>query len=283
MKRILFSTALVLFAAPAWAADWVSDTTPPPLTTGPILVGEGISVQMDTTRYVAVNSSGAYVPGTQVNPDGTFKATCIGCSWRPKTAAEIAAGPASMANDPSTAQQWTPAVGATNNITGASAKIAIEGAEFSNKNGSKTSIQAGGIASQQGSSYTVVTPQGIATNGAVVANVIAAPTMITQGASGTTYNVGNTLDAHSALLSQHSATLEEHARGIAIAMALPDAWIESNKRFAIAGSVGGFGDETAIGAAAILRLDDVWSVNGKFGSDTSFEEFGWQVGARASW
>lgn len=91
------------------------------------------------------------------------------------------------------------------------------------------------------------------------------------------------ITANTALLSQHSATLEEHARGIAIAMALPDAWIESNKRFAIAGSVGGFGDETALGAAAILRLDDVWSVNGKLGSDTSFEEFGWQVGARASW
>ncbi len=92
-----------------------------------------------------------------------------------------------------------------------------------------------------------------------------------------------TLNAHSALLSQHTAKLEEHAKGLAIAMSLPDAWIEANKRFAIAGSIGGFGDETALGFAGILRLDDVWSVNGKLGADTDFSEFGWTVGARASW
>lgn len=86
-----------------------------------------------------------------------------------------------------------------------------------------------------------------------------------------------------ARLNAYEGKLEQHAKGIAIAMSLPDAWIESNKRFAIAGSVGGFDGETALGAAAILRLDDVWSVNGKLGSDTSFEEFGWQLGARASW
>lgn len=91
------------------------------------------------------------------------------------------------------------------------------------------------------------------------------------------------INAHSALLSGHTAKLDEHGKGIAIAMALPDAWIESNKRFAIAGNIGGFGDETAIGAAVILRLDDVWSINGKLGADTGFEEFGWTAGARASW
>ncbi len=99
----------------------------------------------------------------------------------------------------------------------------------------------------------------------------------------TTADHERAISAHSALLSQHTAELDRHAKGIAIAMALPDAWIESNKRFAVAGSVGGFDSETAIGAAAILRLDDIWSVNGKLGADTDFSEMGWQVGARASW
>ncbi len=91
------------------------------------------------------------------------------------------------------------------------------------------------------------------------------------------------LDSQSALLSQHSATLEEHEKGLAIAMAMPDAWLSDKKHFGIFGSVGGFGGETALGLAAIGRLNETWSVNGKLGSDMDFDQFGWQVGFGAQW
>lgn len=141
----------------------------------------------------------------------------------------------------------------------------------------KDTIKAPGIASQkskdrQVGSLEVVTSdaQGnLATDGGAIYNQLG--------------QYGNTLDSHSAMLSAHSKKLEEHAKGIAIAMSLPDAWLEEKKRFAIAGSVGGFDGETAIGAAVILRLDETWSINGKLGSDTEFDQFGWTVGARASW
>jgi hypothetical protein len=92
-----------------------------------------------------------------------------------------------------------------------------------------------------------------------------------------------TLNAHTALLSEHTARLDEHEKGLAIAMAMPDAWLSDKKHFGIFGSVGGFGDETAVGFAAIGRLDETFSLNAKFGSDTSFNEFGWQVGVGAQW
>lgn len=94
---------------------------------------------------------------------------------------------------------------------------------------------------------------------------------------------GQTLDAHSAMLSQHSKRLDTLDKGVAIAMAMPDAWLSDKERFAIAGSLGGFGDETAIGFAAIARIDQTWSLNAKAGADTEFKEFGFAVGARAGW
>jgi hypothetical protein len=141
----------------------------------------------------------------------------------------------------------------------------------------KDTIKAPGITSQkskdrQQGSLEVVTSDSegrLATDGGAIFNQLG--------------EYGSRLDSHSAMLSAHSKKLEEHSKGIAIAMSLPDAWLESNKRFAIAGSLGGFDDQTAIGAAAIFRLDETWTVNGKLGSDTDFEQFGWTVGARASW
>lgn len=91
------------------------------------------------------------------------------------------------------------------------------------------------------------------------------------------------ITAQSALLSEHTARLNEQAKGLAIAMAMPDAWLGEKQRFAIAGGVGGFGDETAIAFSAIGRLDETWSLNAGFGGDTEFKEFGWKVGARAGW
>lgn len=93
----------------------------------------------------------------------------------------------------------------------------------------------------------------------------------------------STLDAHSAMLSSHSARLDEHAKGLAIAMAMPDAWLSDKKRFGIFGAVGGFEDETAVGFAAIGRIDETFLVNAKLGSDTEFDQFGWQVGVGAQW
>jgi hypothetical protein len=94
---------------------------------------------------------------------------------------------------------------------------------------------------------------------------------------------GARLDAHSALLSQHTAQLDEQAKGLAIAMAMPDAWLSDKKRFGIFGAVGGFGDETALGFAAIGRIDETWSLNAKLGADTEFDQFGWQIGVGAQW
>jgi hypothetical protein len=91
------------------------------------------------------------------------------------------------------------------------------------------------------------------------------------------------LNAHSALLSDHSAKLEDHSRGLAIAMAMPDAWLSDKKKFGIFGAVGGFDDETAMGFAAIGRLDETWSLNAKVGTDFEGKNFGWQVGAGAQW
>lgn len=91
------------------------------------------------------------------------------------------------------------------------------------------------------------------------------------------------LNAHDDILAGHGETLEDHAKGLAIAMALPDAWLSDSKSFGIFGSVGGFDDETALGFAAIGRLDETWSVNGKLGADTDFDHFGWQAGFGAQW
>lgn len=91
------------------------------------------------------------------------------------------------------------------------------------------------------------------------------------------------LKEHSATLSQHTQKLEEHEKGLAIAMAMPDVWLSDSKSFGVFGSVGGFGDETALGFAAIGRVDKTWSLNAKFGGDTEFKQFGWSAGAGAQW
>ncbi len=102
--------------------------------------------------------------------------------------------------------------------------------------------------------------------------------------------VDSAISSHSALLSQHSATLAHHgerldsqAKGIAIATAMPDTWLQPHEKFAIAGGLGGFDSEAAVAFAAIGRIDGTWSLNAGLGSDVEFKEFGWKVGARAGW
>lgn len=84
-------------------------------------------------------------------------------------------------------------------------------------------------------------------------------------------------------INGNSDRLDTHAKGLAIAMSMPDAWLGEKEKFAVAGNVGGFDSETALGFAAIARIDHTWSLNTKFGADTGFEEYGWTVGARAGW
>lgn len=94
-------------------------------------------------------------------------------------------------------------------------------------------------------------------------------------------NQWTSINANTALLSQHSATLGKHAKGIAIATAMPDTWLMPEENFAIAGGFGGFDDETAFAATAIARIDKTWSFNAGVGSDLDFEQFGWKAGLRA--
>ena len=84
-------------------------------------------------------------------------------------------------------------------------------------------------------------------------------------------------------IDANTVKLDEHTKGLAIAMAMPDAWLSDSKSFGVFGSIGGFDGETAIGLAAIGRIDETWSINTKLGVDTDFEHVGWQLGAGAQW
>lgn len=101
---------------------------------------------------------------------------------------------------------------------------------------------------------------------------------------------GAAIDANSALISENiarldrqGAKLDEHDKLLAIAMAMPDSWLSDKKSFGVFGAVGGTGDETAIGFAAIGRLDETWTVNAKIGADVEFDQVGWQAGFGAQW
>lgn len=85
------------------------------------------------------------------------------------------------------------------------------------------------------------------------------------------------------LLSTHGNRLDDLDDAASIALAMPDAWLGDSKSFGIFGSVGGFNGNTALGFAAIGRINETWSINGKLGADTDFDNVGWQVGAGAQW
>jgi len=87
------------------------------------------------------------------------------------------------------------------------------------------------------------------------------------------------LATHDMLLKSYGDKLKDHAKGIAIAAAMPDAWLSDSKNFGVFASFGGFDGETALGVAAIGRLGRSFSINAKIGTDTGFEHVGYQVGA----
>ena len=66
--------------------------------------------------------------------------------------------------------------------------------------------------------------------------------------------------------------------GVAIALALPDAYLGNHENFAIAGGVGQFGSEIGFGMNLIARGDDGWSLG--LGVGTSGGEVGSKVQAR---
>jgi hypothetical protein len=222
VSRIALTVAAgLVISSSAQAADWSNAVN-------------GFQGGIGGSNYIAVKPDGTYVPSAQVNADGSFKDTCVGCSWRPAVVGDAAA-------PGGTAKYTTPYAYAGNPA-----------------NGSFTAIGADGLLIHNGS---------LIVNGDNIPGHLSAHDAM--------------LSQHAATLSDHSARLNEHEKGLAIAMAMPDAWLSDKERFAIAGNLGGFGDETAVGLAAIIRVDEHWSLNGKFGSDTQFEQFGWTVGARA--
>lgn len=100
---------------------------------------------------------------------------------------------------------------------------------------------------------------------------------------GSVSNNRTLIDRNSDAIARNGIKIDDLSKGVAIAAAMPDAWLGDTKRFGIFGSVGGFDDETALGFAAIGRIDETWSLNAKLGVDTSFDKVGWQVGAGAQW
>lgn len=91
------------------------------------------------------------------------------------------------------------------------------------------------------------------------------------------------INAHDALLSEHSAKLGALSEGIAMAMALPDTWLSDLERYAVAGNCATYDGNAACGFAFIGRLNTQWSFNVKASAPTNFNQFGATVGARYGW
>lgn len=193
-----------------------------------------------------------------------------------------------------------PVAGASNTATSGCQNIKVPGAVVVTDGTHQTTVEPGMIRSNNGADHnTIVTPDGVAVydNGAITTveshEVTIRGTAVKQTLDAHTGQIGSLetvtaghakrLTAHDALLSEYAATLKDHARGLAIATAMPDAWLSDKKNFGVFASMGGFGDETAFGFAAIGRLDETFSVNAKLGADSSLKDFGWQVGMGAQW
>ncbi|HET8727604.1 MAG TPA: hypothetical protein VFO41_08860 [Alphaproteobacteria bacterium] len=92
-----------------------------------------------------------------------------------------------------------------------------------------------------------------------------------------------TLDIHTAVLSRHSAQIDKLGKGVAVAMSMPDAYLESDKNFAIAAGFGGFDGDLGFGAVGTVRIDKTWSLYGGVGLSLDGGEVGFKGGGRASW
>ena len=84
-------------------------------------------------------------------------------------------------------------------------------------------------------------------------------------------------------LDKHQRQIGENSEGVAIAMSMPDAFLDSTENFSIAAGFGGFEGESAFGAIGSARIDKTFSLYAGGGMSLSGEHFGWKVGARAGW
>ena len=89
------------------------------------------------------------------------------------------------------------------------------------------------------------------------------------------------IESNAHAIAANSTAIQENAEGVAIAMAMPDAFLDSTENFSIAAGFGGFNGETAFGAIGTARIYGSFSAYAGGGVSTSGSQWGWKVGARA--
>jgi len=104
-----------------------------------------------------------------------------------------------------------------------------------------------------------------------------AETNIGNNALGIADNATRITNVENALASQFDEFNKANS-GVAIALALPDAYLGNHENFAVAGGVGHFGNETGVAVNLIARGDYGWSFGAGIG--TSGGEVGTKVQAR---
>jgi hypothetical protein len=114
-------------------------------------------------------------------------------------------------------------------------------------------------------------------------------TLTTKDSAGTSYaNVGNELTSLNTRVASNSAAIAGLKSDVstlyklnAMAVAMPDAYLNPNERFSLAGGAGFNSDETGFGLAGAVRFDKNWSGYG--GVAFSGGEAVGKVGARVGW
>ncbi len=161
------------------------------------------------------------------------------------------------------------------------------GVVYSNNNGQYTAAGPGGIVVSDGTHTTTVNATSV-TTGTVTATTGNFTTLNAKDSDGTSYNVGNeltSLNARTAANSAAIAGLKGDVRTLyklnAMAVAMPDAYLNEHERFSLAGGVGFAGDEYGIGVIGSVRFDKNWSGYG--GAAFSNGEAVGKVGARVGW
>ena len=91
------------------------------------------------------------------------------------------------------------------------------------------------------------------------------------------------IDENTAAINHNTAAIEDNAASAAIALSMPDSFLNDSESYSIAAGFGGTGDDTAFGAIGTIRFDETWS--GYVGGGLSFkgDQYGWKAGARAGW
>ena len=214
---VIAAASAVSFAGGVTADDWTNT---------------GQTVDITAARQYAVLCDGStctYLNKDQVNPDGTFKnetgnacaATGATCSWMNRVDAEAAAG--TTHNYATDARYKDYTVTATDAKTGNTVTAGINGVTLENRDGSKTSVGSGGLATtgtvtassggkttvlasdgvsvSEGSNQTTVTASGVTTTGTVSAAVVSAGVLSTTGYA----DVGSTLTSYGAQIDANTA------------------------------------------------------------------------------